>query len=182
MSRIHSAIVAPRHIRCFFVAWFCVLFFLSAGCETEGSVHGVPLRAGRFVNMELSSNVPNSQFSARKQRLGAGPDEGWDVIGSGTRVTARFSEGVRYEIAVKPEGYRERRVKFTEPIKRYEFRFVGSDRLSTSTESPQLALGTRLTFDQMPSRSATGIAKKWAVGIDISVTWKDKAIKLEEDQ
>jgi hypothetical protein len=146
------------------------------------AIRSVPILADRFVTMELVSNIPKSQFSARKQRLGAGPDEGWEVVGSGTKVTARLSEGVRYEIAVEPEGYRERRVKFTEPIRRYEFRFLDSDRLSTSTEWPQLALYTRLTFDQMPSQSATGVAKKCAVGIDISVTWKDKAIRLEADQ
>lgn len=184
MSGINAAIMAVPYIRCFFVAFSCALLSLSAGCETKGEVHGVPLRAERFVTMELVSNVPNSQFSARKQRLGVGPDEGWEVLGSGTEVTASLSEGVRYEIAVKPEGYSERRVKLTEPIERYEFKFVESDRLSKSTESPQVALGTRSASgmssiaDTVERAIPTGVrrgpepvppvAKKWAVAIGIS--------------
>jgi uncharacterized caspase-like protein len=160
--------MAIGHVRYLFVAWFCVLLSLSAGCETGGEANGVPFLGERFVTMELVSNVPNSQFSARKQRLGADPEEGWEDVGSGTEVTASLSEGVRYEIAVKAAGYREKTVKLAEPIERYEFRFVESDLLSTIIASAKPTPGMRSLGDPVSPPSPTKVDKKWAVAIGIS--------------
>ncbi len=151
------------------IQWFLVFCvgigcLLLAGCApVKRLVEDVGL-----VEMDLISNVPDSQFRVRNQRVDADPEEGWQVIGSGTKVTARLHNGGRYEIAVKPPGYREKRVGFTEPIKRYEFRFLASDQLAADIEAFQSIIPASREFGKTESSNTTNTGKKWAIVVGIS--------------
>lgn len=94
------------------------------GCDIVNQ----PVILQRKIPMDITSNVPDTAFRYRTQRIDADPEEGWQDAGSGMKVTVRLCAGGRYEIAAKPKGYAEKRDTLSEPIPRYEFKFVAADR------------------------------------------------------
>jgi uncharacterized caspase-like protein len=126
--------------------------------------------------MILTSNVPDTQFRCRMQRIDAAPEEGWQVLGRGREFEAALYEGGRYEISAQADGYIEKRVKLTEPIARYAFQFLQADRLTSQGSgirppAPKTAevLEPNVAGPGRIVRKATAeVGKKWAVVIGIS--------------
>lgn len=82
MSKIYSAVITVCDIRCILVIWCGIPSLLFSGCmSAHGTINNQPIESGRLVTMDLISNVPNSLFRFRKQRLDIDPDEGWQTIG-----------------------------------------------------------------------------------------------------
>ncbi len=139
----------------------CAQCFLQGGCGNSDIVNQ-PLLTSRKVEMVLSSNIPGTRFRYRLQNINAGPEEGWEVLGEGREIKVMLCDGGRYEISAKPDGYAEKRVALTEPIKTYAFKFVVADRLlREDRDIPTPPVET-------PSALESSIGRKWAVVIGVS--------------
>lgn len=77
--------------------------------------------------MQLASNRPGTVFSVREPRLDASRDERWQKIGEGQQVEVTVPNQ-RLEISARAPGYREKVVRLTEPVARYEFEFLEAER------------------------------------------------------
>jgi hypothetical protein len=99
------------------------------GCG--GTISGGTIRRVSIfsTDMVLTSNVPGTGFRLREQKVDVAPEEGWDTVGAGTRIVVTVQNSMRYEVAAKPSGFAEKRVKLTEPVKMYEFHFLEADRI-----------------------------------------------------
>ncbi len=86
--------------------------------------------------MQLASNVPSTVFSMREARVDALPEEDWQLVGEGELVIASLPNG-QIEISAMAPGYREKRVRLTEPVKRYEFKFLEADRKVSAGVDPE---------------------------------------------
>ena len=145
---------------------------IHSGCEGQDPYNQSPF-LGRKVTMLLTSNVPETEFRYRLQKLDAAAEEGWMLIGSGTQVEATLREAGRYEIAAKAEGYVQKSVKLTEPIKVYSFQFLAADRRElvvpgTDPVTIQLPSPGEKVPGKIPPPVDVGVSKKWAVVIGIS--------------
>lgn len=161
----------------FVVFYSFIIFILSTGCS---DIVNQPMITGRQVEMVLVSNVPNTTFRYRMQVIDAAPEEGWENIGTGQKVAAYLYEGGRYEIEAKPLGYDGKRIKFTEPIERYDFQFLAADKQpnfeenkllpNNDIEEPKVAesLETNIPVKKTTPMSLPGISKKWAITIGVS--------------
>lgn len=114
--------------------------------------------------MRLVSNVADTRFRVRERGIDAAPDEGWRVIGTGSQVEVRLRTGRRYEVAAQPAGYRERRVQLSEPVPRYEFRFLSTDREYAGGSRPNTS--TQRPAPE-PGRTGSG-GRSWAVVVGVS--------------
>jgi hypothetical protein len=94
-----------------------LLAFLALSCAACISVD----------RMQLTSNVPGTVFRIREARLDAAPEAGWQPLGEGREIEAKVP-GAQLEISAKPPGFVEKRVRLTEPVPRYEFKFFDADR------------------------------------------------------
>jgi uncharacterized caspase-like protein len=137
---------------------------LQGGCAKNSDIVNQPLITDRKVKMVVSSNIPGTRFRCRLQNIDAGPEEGWEVLGEGEEITVMLYDGGRYEISAKPDGYAEKRVTLTEPIKTYAFKFVAADRLPIARrdiDRPAPPVETSATPE-------SDLGRKWAVVIGVS--------------
>jgi len=111
------------------LALLCMSPLFVAGCAGVDIVNQ-PLKTVFKTRMQLTSNVEDTEFRIRDQRIDAGTEEGWRSVGTGKEVTVEVKIGGRYEVAARPRGYEEKRVKLTEPVKSYPFTFVSADRIA----------------------------------------------------
>jgi uncharacterized caspase-like protein len=88
-------------------------------------------------------------------------------------VEAALLEGGRYEISAKAAGYLEKRVKLTEPIKMYAFRFLAADRVAALPKPTEPVVSEPPGIEPTapptsPPPVPTRSGQKWAVVIGIS--------------
>ena len=105
----------PRHLLCLLVA---PLLLAADGCLQFDRITTL---GGREVEMKLTSNVEDTTFRYRVQKVDAASEDGWVTVGTGTSVTAMLNSSDRYELEAAPLGYEPKRVKLTETLPRYEF-------------------------------------------------------------
>jgi uncharacterized caspase-like protein len=172
----HTCCAACRRLGSFRLAALALgtQVLLQGACRT-GDIVNQPLMTGHKVTMLLTSNVPGTEFQFRLQKIDAGPDEGWQVLGTGQEVKATLYQGGRYEISARAQGYAEKRVALTEPIDRYTFRFVAADRLQAQ-DSDVIPTGPVASIASEPDDAPpaeqppvnTGVGRRWAVVIGVS--------------
>lgn len=88
----------------------------------------------RQVEMTLLSNIPDTKFRYRVEKLDALPDDGWQDVGSGQNMKLTLSSNTRFEIAAEAPKYKEKRFRFTEPIKVFQFDFLSGDLITSGPE------------------------------------------------
>ncbi len=155
---------------------------LGAGCASDGPTsdpHNQPFVQSTTVKMELRSNLPDTLFYTRLRKVDAAPNEGWKFEGQGQRVQADLFKGGRYEIKASHSGYNDKFATLTEPIPRFEFKFVRGD-LSPLSLHPTPDPSATLQHPQAPvlphpPSEPQEIGQRWAVVIGLS-EYKDHRI------
>lgn len=176
----------PAVRRC--VAIMCAMSCLAAACG-EGSVnlHNQPLLTKSRVTMELASNLPNTSFYYRLQKLDDDPTQGWELVGTGNQVLAQLRKGGRYDLKATHQGYKRKLISLTEPIKRWQFKFLDADRIAPWDDTgiasdlpaspPFPPMDARPEVPRRPEDAPLGaIRKRWAVVIGVSA-YKDPQIR-----
>jgi hypothetical protein len=150
----------------------CIIFLvIPLGCNTDQL-----LKTNKPTTMTVTSNIANTDFYYREQKYGLLPDEGWVHGGKGNKVDLELFKGGRYEIKAVPEGYHEKKQRFHEPDKFYQFTFVDAEKIEqkrppVATNPPTVPTDIKPPEPENPDiikPIKTSHQQAWAVIIGVS--------------
>ena len=148
-------------------AMLTALMFMCCTLKMAGCSRG--MKQGLFVKKEdqtmtLVSNQENTLFTIK-----SATDIDWRYVGKGKILSTPVNRYSSYEVKAKPDGYREKTMTLTSPVKELRFTFEISDRLSRPGQQVSPVPTSSITAQATSPLADLGpVSRRWAVIIGVA--------------